>query len=186
MNLLNNTDEASQDYLIHLYYHDKPINITISDLYIKDNSDAKDNITVELSKSIFSKSLKFKPIPECPHVAARVVTAIIQKTANLSWSKLMRQTVKNPSTGVKKEVDLYSLINEAASPSDITESWKCYSCGEFVKPKKAVNSSREVVKLFGNKAASSSQTGASNISSLAVLTTLKIVVGSLILNKRIL
>ena len=38
MNLLNNTDEASQDYLIHLYYHDKPINITISDLYIKDNS----------------------------------------------------------------------------------------------------------------------------------------------------
>ena len=106
--------------------------------YIKDNSDAKDNITVELSKSIFSKSLKFKPIPECPHVAARVVTAIIQKTANLSWSKLMRQTVKNPSTGVKKEVDLYSLINEAASPSDITESWKCYSCGEFVKPKKAV------------------------------------------------
>ena len=106
--------------------------------YVKDNSDSKYNIDVELSKTFFSKTLKFKPLSECPQVAARVVTAIVQKTKGLSWSKLIHQTVKSISNTVKKEIDLYSLINEAASPSDFTESWKCYSCGEYVKPQKSV------------------------------------------------
>ena len=105
---------------------------------IKENKSSTSRIEVEISKSIFSKTLSFKATPQCPNISARGVNVIIQSTTGITWSRVMRQTVKNPSIPRKRDVDLMTLINEAATPSIYSNTWKCFTCSKCVKPKKSV------------------------------------------------
>ena len=81
--------------------------------------------------------MRFKPIPECPSVAARSVIVTIVKTTGVSWQKLMRIPVKNSVTTGKKDVNIIQLIEEAGLSRGIRDSWR--PCGEMTKIKKKVS-----------------------------------------------
>ena len=133
--------EILNDYFKYLYEPSTSSNINPELLSlipsIKEAKDADAKIEVELAKSMFSKTMRFKPLPSNQNISSRGVTAIIQKTEGISWPSVVRQTTKNPSAPKKSEVELISLINDAATPTISSNTWKCLSCRKCVKPEKS-------------------------------------------------
>ncbi|EAX98854.1 Clan CA, family C19, ubiquitin hydrolase-like cysteine peptidase [Trichomonas vaginalis G3] len=95
-------------------------------------------ITIEVPKSLFLKTKKFYPPSNIKHIAGRTVTAIISDTEDVSWPRVVRNIVNNQSAAQVREVDIQTLIDDAARPTEFNEMWKCASCNECVTPRKSV------------------------------------------------
>lgn len=107
---------------------------------LKNNPTSSERFDLELSKSIFSKTMRFKPLPECPIVAARTAVLTILKTEGVFWQRLMRTPVKNSVSVTKKDVNIINLIEEAGLAKGARDSWR--PMGEEAKTKRRVNISK--------------------------------------------
>lgn len=103
----------------------------------KKQSGIPQKIIVDVAKSLFSKTKKFYPASNSKRIAGRAVTAVIAETEGVSWPRVVRNIVNNQSAAQTREVDIQTLIDDAARPTEHNETWKCTKCGETVTPRKA-------------------------------------------------
>ena len=119
---------------------------------VKSIKNATSKFEVELSKSLFSKTMRFKPMQDVPCIAQRTVIATLAIIEGISWPRVIRNTIKSASNTTKKSASLTTLIDEAATPSLFQDKWKCSHCNQTVHPKKSSSIYRlPPVLVFGFK-----------------------------------